>query len=90
MQARIWVKAGDNTCMGMRPSHEYWKLAQLLRGCTSHSSTRHSVKNAITKVRSRSCSNMHHTSCWRCVWPMGCKHTTSIGYFSAGGDSALH
>ncbi len=51
------------TCMGIRPSQENWKLAQLWRGCTSHSSTRQSVKNAITRVRSRSCTTGYHQPC---------------------------
>lgn len=52
---RVWQRCWGVTCIGIRPSQENWKLAQLL-GRTSHSSTRHRVKKAITKVRSRSCS----------------------------------
>ena len=57
-------RAGQGkTCMGMRPSQENWKLAQLWWGCTNHSSTRQSVKNAITRVRSRSCTTGNHQPC---------------------------
>lgn len=46
---------GD-TCMGMMPSQENWKLAQLWMR-TIQRSNRHSAKKIITITLSRSCNS---------------------------------
>ena len=46
------------TCIGVRPSQENWKLAQLLI-LTTHNRIMLTPKNAMTIALSRSCSNKH-------------------------------
>ena len=48
--------------MGMRPIHENMVLAHQL-GLTSHSITKHRMKNDMTTIRSHNCSRHNEYQC---------------------------
>lgn len=50
------------TCMGMSPIHENMVLAHQL-GLTSHSITKHRMKNDMTTIRSHNCSRHNEYQC---------------------------
>ncbi len=51
----VWVSRQQYTCMGVRPSQENWKLAQLF-SLTIHSRIRDNPKKVITVARNLNCS----------------------------------